>query len=462
MIGSLPGKRFEGSSCSEESCQHSRRGEATRGDIMNAQPARIPLGGVQRRIYYIDWLRLIALLGVFLAHSSNMFGLLYHPKSYTVGGTGATIVIDFLGVDPNLPAVKLGFSGAMYFITFLPQFGMAAFFLLSGASTWFILRSKSGGQFANERFTRLFLPLVLCFIVIAPFQKYFEEFSNVTFRGTLFQYYPYFFETLKFSLNPQWLGGYSHHLWFLADLFVFSIIALPICLMIKRDSGRAFIRKLAVIGEKPGGLLIFVIPIALIQVVLRPTFPGYQDYADVFMWLTFYTYGYILFSSPLLQHAVEHKGWIGLIIGVGCLVVILFLWATGSLDSWVDRPDYSAGSIFFQVLSSLTTCSWMLVVLSFGRRYLNFSNSFLEYGGRVSLPFFLFHFPVLIVIAFFIIPWQTSIVMKFIFITGLAFLGTLVIAHLFVQGMRIIGGKRGKGKKLVREPEIAGVADTRG
>jgi peptidoglycan/LPS O-acetylase OafA/YrhL len=60
---------------------------------MNAQPVKIPPGGVQGRIYYIDWLRLIALLGVYLAHSSNMFGLLYHPKSYPSGGSGATTVI---------------------------------------------------------------------------------------------------------------------------------------------------------------------------------------------------------------------------------------------------------------------------------------------------------------------------------------------------------------------------------
>jgi glucan biosynthesis protein C len=177
------------------------------------------------------------------------------------------------------------------------------------------------------------------------------------------------------------------------------------------------------------------------------------------MWLTFYIYGYILFSSPQLQHAVEHKGWIGLIIGVSCLLVILFLWAKGFLGPWVERPDYSAGCLFFQVLSSLTTCSWMLVVLSFGRRFLNFSNNFLQYGGRVNLPFYLFHFPVLIVIAFFIIPWQTTIVVKFIFIASLAFLGTLATSHLFIRGMKTIGGSGRKGKKLIPEPEIARVVD---
>ena len=42
-------------------------------------------------------------------------------------------------------------------------------------------------------------------------------------------------------------------------------------------------------------------------------------------------------------------------------------------------------------------------------RLLNFSNGWLRYGREAVLPFFVVHKPVIIVIAFYVVQWQTGI-----------------------------------------------------
>ena len=105
----------------------------------------------QQRIYYIDWLRMLAIMGVFLIHSGNMFDMLYKPVSSNR---------QISGVASSMSAADGLVSGGMYFLNFLPQWGMSLFFLLSGAGTWFALRHRTNRQFINERLIRLLIPLI--------------------------------------------------------------------------------------------------------------------------------------------------------------------------------------------------------------------------------------------------------------------------------------------------------------
>ena len=106
----------------------------------------------QQRIYYIDWLRMLAIMGMFLIHSGNMFDMLYKLVSSNR---------QISGVASSMSAADGLVSGGMYFLNFLPQWGMSLFFLLSGAGTWFALRHRTNRQFINERLIRLLIPLIV-------------------------------------------------------------------------------------------------------------------------------------------------------------------------------------------------------------------------------------------------------------------------------------------------------------
>ena len=62
---------------------------------------------------------------------------------------------------------------------------MPLFFLLSGAGSWYALKSRTGGQYLLERVKRILIPLygVGACILLLP-QAYFEAVTNDGYTGT--------------------------------------------------------------------------------------------------------------------------------------------------------------------------------------------------------------------------------------------------------------------------------------
>ena len=98
------------------------------------------------------------------------------------------------------------------------------------------------------------------FVLIPP-QRYVEGLSHSWFSGS---YVDYYLRILRldyfnyFDLSFNFLGHYGTHLWFIGLLFVFSLVALPLFLYLKRETGQRFILKVSAISEKWGGVLLFI------------------------------------------------------------------------------------------------------------------------------------------------------------------------------------------------------------
>ena len=68
-----------------------------------------------------------------------------------------------------------------------------------------------------------------------------------------------------------------------------------------------------------------------------------------------------------------------------------------------------------------------------GLRWLNFSNAGLRYGQEAIVPFYVFHQPVIIVLAFFIVQWAAGVPAKMLAV-GLASFGvTIGIYELLIR-----------------------------
>jgi glucans biosynthesis protein C len=143
--------------------------------------------------------------------------------------------------------------------------GHAPLLLAGGSERLLWAPVKNGGQFLAERFIRLVIPFVVGFIFLSPLLAYFEGLNHLTYRGSLLQMYPTFFARIQFMWSSQWLGRYGYHLWFLAFLFFFCLLALPLFLYLKRDPGQRWLMWIVGLCERPGGSLLFVVPIFLIQ-----------------------------------------------------------------------------------------------------------------------------------------------------------------------------------------------------
>ena len=114
-----------------------------------------------------------------------------------------------------------------------------------GASAWFALQSRSSKQFINERFKRLLIPFIVAFIVLSPFQAYIMSYFIASgyshYQGDLLQFFTYFFEHIRIGGDLKFLTIYGYHLWFLAFLYIISMMALPVLMYLKQARGSRII-----------------------------------------------------------------------------------------------------------------------------------------------------------------------------------------------------------------------------
>ncbi len=145
---------------------------------------------------------------------------------------------------------------------------MPLFFLIAGISSWFARRRRTGRQYASERFKRLLIPFIVGAILLSPIQLYFQ-WSHQTQTGLFAGSFLEFFESYAISFSPRVLH-LSFHLWFLGFLFAYSLMALPLFQWLKKDSRRRVIAWLGRLGERRGGILVFILPLVLARFILPP------------------------------------------------------------------------------------------------------------------------------------------------------------------------------------------------
>jgi glucan biosynthesis protein C len=368
-----------------------------------------------QRLYYLDWLRVLAVLGVFYAHTAEIFDTFYwHMRQ-----AGHSVVWDALG-------------------TFGARWGITLFFILAGASAWFALRTRTSRQFIGERFKRLLIPFIVAFILIAPIQAYFMALIRSSYNGNLVQFFPYFFVNIHVGWDLTWLATYSYHLWFLAYLFTISILVLPLLLYLKRKRGARFISWLAALCSRPAGLFVFVLPIALVQIILLAPFPGYPGWADFFSWVFIFVYGFIFLSDTRFEAALRKQGKYFLCILIICILTLLITNSAGVFGNWKQSPGYSEGYLFSRFLSSIITWSVIVSALYIWMRFLNFDNKVLRYANEAILPLFILHPSVILVISFYVLPLNLDSGVKYLVVSTAALIATLVLYELLIRRITVL------------------------
>jgi hypothetical protein len=373
-------------------------------------------------------MRVLAILGVFLFHS-------VHP---------------FDATDWHIKNAQQSLVVTLIFIVFLYPWGMPMFFMLAGASSRFALLKRSARQYASERTTRLFIPFLVGSILLSPLQLYLEwmhKSQTGVFAGSLLD----FFLSRKVGPNPMVFGWAGYHLWFLGFLFAYALLGIPVFLWLKRSAGERFVAWLARLSERRGGLLIFLIPLILVQLILRPWFPDEHHWADFFFTFIFFIAGYILYSDPRFEGAVR-RDW-PLMLTLGIISTLLFFAgaAAGVAIEWMSTPGIPQFYLGWTLFSVNSWC-WTMFVLYLGRRYLDFTNKWLQYGQQMIMPFFLVHQPVILGIAFFVVQWDINLLLKLLIVVLGSFVISLGIYEVIFKRVGFLGRLFGMKASSQRKP----------
>jgi glucans biosynthesis protein C len=365
------------------------------------------------------------MFSVFLFHNLRFFDTLsdWHVKN---GTTDAT---------------------ATYITGFMSIWMMPLFFILAGGSTFYALKVRTAGQFIKERMLRLIVPLVFGMLIIVVPQAYYEAISHgwIPAGSNLLELYPTYLATLP---QLRWF-----HLWFLAFLFIFSVIALPFMLTGKK-AGISILSRAAGALSNPWVLLILPgLLLGAVDILMRPSgFFGSRDSGgwDFVTYLFFYIYGYLIFSSPRVIKTIKKHGWTALVLAAIATVLMVMVFLQVSLD-----PGKNFGTMNYdiaQVLRGVASWSWLIVIINLGARLLNRSNRFLVYASDAVLPFYILHQTVIICVGFYVVPWALPIAAKYLIISTTSFIVIMAIYEFLVRRigvLRFLFGMRARQKPAV-------------
>jgi len=342
------------------------------------------------RINYLDWLKVLIVYGIVVFHVCVVFA---------VGG--------WLVNNAQRSLVLSAFAGFCF------PWGIPAMFMIAGADAWFGLRNHSASAFILSRARRLLVPMVLGMILLSPLQRFVVSHNPPPGLEHLVAFYVAFYRGVQFNFTMQWLATYSLHLWFLGYLFAISVAVLPILHWLRSPGGKRFTELAVSVANRRAGLFLLAAPLCLSQLLLRPFFADYQDWADVATYTIVFLWGAVMFGDRRFETVIRREiRWIlavGLIVVPG-LAAIALTSPSRMLHADQEREALTAA---YAILLSLDVWSWLLAVLYLGMRWFDFSNPALTYARESVLPIYVLHHPILLTVASFAVTWNLAVWPKF-------------------------------------------------
>jgi peptidoglycan/LPS O-acetylase OafA/YrhL len=359
----------------------------------------------QRR-FDLDWLRVFAILTVFVYHTTRFF----NSESWHVKNSTSYIAADILE-------------------TTLANWIMAVIFAISGASLFYAIGKGSAGKFIKDKALRLIVPLAtMGMIVFGSWQIYLDRLSHGEFNGSFFEFIPIYFQPENFA----WKGV---HLWYLEMLFVFCLVFLPLFLWLKRGSGRRALGKSGDLLARSGTLYLVALPTVLsLALTGSDSFLGNTEWGggSILSHATFLLAGFLIVSHDGMQKTIQRFRWLSLVLAV-ILMATLFSLMTAFGDS-------ASGALLAlgRALWGFWSWSWTLAILGFGMKNLNFNKPILSYANEAVLPFYILHQPVLLTVGYFVVQWSIPAALKFLVIDALSFIVIMALYEFIVRRVNVL------------------------
>ena len=401
------------------------------------------------RRHDVDWLRVFAVYLLFVFHTAMVFNPapFYHLRNADLSG---------------VMLVLAGFIGLWH---------MPLFFLLAGWSAHASLTARGAAGFFKERIFKLWVPLCMGCVLLMPPIKYIElrggldanyaglhvspalqqSFVQIIpsglptmppFDESFVQFLPTFFTRLE---RFTWA-----HLWFIAYLLVFTMVCLPLFRSLCARCGD-------LVWAPRWWLYLPIAPLALVQVFLRPYWPGlqnlYDDWANVGYYSTYLIAGFLLARYPALERAV-HREWMRALAIASAMTLVLLLGVLGVFQA----PRV--------LLAGTAIAGWCFVLTALGaaHRFLASATRGLSYLSESAFPVYWLHQSAIVVIGYFVIHLQLGIATKYAVLLATSVGATLAVYHFgmrrfaiarFCVGMKsrpaVRGGSRLRSRATARQ-----------
>lgn len=362
----------------------------------------------QRR-YDIDYIRVIAFSILILYHVAVFF----EPGDWHIKN-------------------NITYRGILFPMIFINQWRLPLLFVVSGMGTYFALGKRTGTQYAGERLKRLLLPFIIGVLFIVPPQVYIERISQGVEYGGYFNFWPSeFFNGIYPEGNFSW-----HHLWFILYLLIFSLVCLPLFLLLRKERDSGFNRIIKKIIASFGGILLMSLPFLLWRMLLSGSFPPTNaligDWFNLLNSVTFFVFGFLLMlSGEMFWNTVKKYRYTFLAIGTATYFVLIYMWFGGFQKS----PLFDFAN---DIVQTLNTWIWILCIFGLAAHHLNRPGKALSYANEAVYPFYILHQTVIVILGYYLKDWNAGFFIKFPLMVLLTFTITWVIYEYCIRRYRII------------------------
>ncbi len=369
-------------------------------DLLSTSPARF-------RRPDIDALRSLAVLLLIPFHTARLFDAgRWHMK------------------DGGAP-----YWAADLLVRLLAQWQMPLLFLLAGLAAGWALDRQPPGRFLKDRAARLLLPLAFGILVIVPPQVLVERITptaplkeSPALLPSAWNFLPQAYACCYPAANLSW-----HHLWFLPYLFAYAAV---LALLPQRPLAPGLAHWLA---ARPWRLLLPSLALLAVEALLRPAFPSTHnlvaDWADHAHYLLLVLAGWWLARQPGVEAAIL-RGCHGFTLG-----------ALGLTAAWLASLPVASGGLGWAdpglmprlLLRIAGEWLWLLALLGLARRFLARPISALAWFVPLSLPFYILHQTIIVLLGWALLDWTNTPLLTFALVAaaslGLSLAGALLVAR---------------------------------
>ena len=333
------------------------------------------------RRYDLDWLR-IGVFGLLIFYHIGMFFNTegWHAKSSHMNDAMEPLM--WLSSPWRLPLL----------------------FFISGVAIRFLSDKLGAGNFARDRFVRLFPVIVFGMYVIVPPQMWVE----LQRAGEIGANFWTFYQSYAF----EWSGPWSehsptwNHIWYVVYLFVYCMLLAPVIPILRAIADSKALKAVGELFQRPvlGPILMIVLPLlpfVLIRFTLVERFPTTHDltsdwanHANSFLILL---YGYFFARNEALWRAVDR-----VLPWAATLTVTSFVFLYACYSTWPAIENNMP--LIWTARFDRIFFAWgiILTLLGVARRFFNHDNAARRYLTEAVFPYYILHQTIIVVGGFWI------------------------------------------------------------
>ncbi len=292
------------------------------------------------------------------------------------------------------------------FLHWMHQWRLAALFMISGFGTAFAFNNRNWQQFTKERFIRLLVPMIFGVwtvgfvgsIILGNIETDVDGLVSGFLWGillSLFFWVPILGKILS-------LG----HLWFVWNLFLYSILLTPIFHYINKKPDRKFSKLIKSPFYLPNGLGVFLIfpsILTIIEIIFKPWMIGFLGSGYQWFWyFLFFLFGYLCIICKERYYQILEQWRIPISISTAILT-LAFIWIRiQQHDSGIPYVDggwvsfeiiHDSKTILACLVHSFHSWFWCLTIFSWGAHFLNHPSNRLRYLNQGVYTFYIIHMP---------------------------------------------------------------------